>query len=587
VDFCLFAFLRYNCLLREREAQLYTPIRTSTHFSCVHYSTKEKVKFIYSIYLFLTIYYMTDARAQFFETMEGEWKQLDDADFDNDDMDAFPLNTTATNTTTASLSIPMIPLQQQQNDHQQTAASSHGSSGSAFMNAVLSPNNTTSFLAHTPPQQHAAESSYEASHFGKRARSGSVSGRLRSASDYLQDRGLLDAPTRSALKDLIIIGDEELQRALDSYEQQGDASALEDMISNGALQNRLPPDLDLLGDLDLDLDFLTMNDVGLMESSGSNRSGGLGIPPPQRGPSPHLTRKESLRQPSTVSPHYDDGIGDLEFAGEFMGTTHHTNDHHTNSNSNADDYNNSTNNMELQQHPLHHSESKQTSASGSPAEFNTGMSEYEKRMRSNSLFSALLNDDCSRPRGDSTATAAAQYGRWMGQDSEANSGGGGIHIARRTSPPDTARSSGLAAALSETEQPPKKKTTRPYNKKIKPEDKQKSSSSDVLMSNTTPEEEYVPGSGRPRSLSDPNLTMSVDEHGLAHVTRPDGWVGAYSPESRKVRVERFVQKRDHRVWSKKIKYDVRKNFADSRLRVKGRFVRKEDETLMRELMSLT
>ena len=36
-----------------------------------------------------------------------------------------------------------------------------------------------------------------------------------------------------------------------------------------------------------------------------------------------------------------------------------------------------------------------------------------------------------------------------------------------------------------------------------------------------------------------------------------------------------------------VKYDVRKNFADTRLRVKGRFVKKEDELLMRELMSLT
>ena len=42
-------------------------------------------------------------------------------------------------------------------------------------------------------------------------------------------------------------------------------------------------------------------------------------------------------------------------------------------------------------------------------------------------------------------------------------------------------------------------------------------------------------------------------------------------------VSRYVEKRKHRVWSKKIKYDVRKNFADSRVRVKGRFVRKEDE----------
>jgi hypothetical protein len=33
---------------------------------------------------------------------------------------------------------------------------------------------------------------------------------------------------------------------------------------------------------------------------------------------------------------------------------------------------------------------------------------------------------------------------------------------------------------------------------------------------------------------------------------------------------------------KKVKYDVRKNFADSRLR--GRFVQKEDEQLLRELL---
>lgn len=65
------------------------------------------------------------------------------------------------------------------------------------------------------------------------------------------------------------------------------------------------------------------------------------------------------------------------------------------------------------------------------------------------------------------------------------------------------------------------------------------------------------------------------------------FVGAYSPESRRKRIEKFLEKRKHRVWTKKVKYDVRKNFADSRLRVKGRFVRKEDEELLRELLSLT
>ena len=65
------------------------------------------------------------------------------------------------------------------------------------------------------------------------------------------------------------------------------------------------------------------------------------------------------------------------------------------------------------------------------------------------------------------------------------------------------------------------------------------------------------------------------------------YIGIYSPESRKKRVQRFFEKRKQRVWTKKVKYDVRKNFADSRLRVKGRFVKKEDEELLRELMNLT
>ena len=50
---------------------------------------------------------------------------------------------------------------------------------------------------------------------------------------------------------------------------------------------------------------------------------------------------------------------------------------------------------------------------------------------------------------------------------------------------------------------------------------------------------------------------------------------------------RYLEKRGKRVWTKKVKYDVRKNFADSRLRVKGRFVKKEDEALLRELIHMT
>jgi hypothetical protein len=112
-------------------------------------------------------------------------------------------------TTSAARSIP-VP-QQNQSQQPQSQASSQGSSGSAFLSSVLNPQ----LLSHTPPS--AFGTSDETKHLGKRARSGSVSGRLRSASEYLEEKGLLDRQTVGMLKDLIIIGDEELQNALDAY----------------------------------------------------------------------------------------------------------------------------------------------------------------------------------------------------------------------------------------------------------------------------------------------------------------------------------------------------------------------------------
>lgn len=59
----------------------------------------------------------------------------------------------------------------------------------------------------------------------KRARAGSISGRLRSASD-LEEKGLIDKSQKGVLKDLIISGDSELQAALDLYDN-GDSSKME------------------------------------------------------------------------------------------------------------------------------------------------------------------------------------------------------------------------------------------------------------------------------------------------------------------------------------------------------------------------
>jgi hypothetical protein len=52
-------------------------------------------------------------------------------------------------------------------------------------------------------------------------------------------------------------------------------------------------------------------------------------------------------------------------------------------------------------------------------------------------------------------------------------------------------------------------------------------------------------------------------------------VGPISWLERKYKVKKYIQKKQRRVWSKKISYDCRKRVADNRLRVKGKFVTKK------------
>merc|ERR1712087_409237 len=73
--------------------------------------------------------------------------------------------------------------------------------------------------------------------------------------------------------------------------------------------------------------------------------------------------------------------------------------------------------------------------------------------------------------------------------------------------------------------------------------------------------------------------MGTLPHSLAkykHVYNKNGRIGIYTPSERAAIIARFQSKRSRRVWKKKIRYSCRKNLADRRLRVKGRFVKRSE-----------
>jgi hypothetical protein len=70
-----------------------------------------------------------------------------------------------------------------------------------------------------------------------------------------------------------------------------------------------------------------------------------------------------------------------------------------------------------------------------------------------------------------------------------------------------------------------------------------------------------------------NLTNS---HLLTH-SNMNIKVGVYTRAERVERIQRFRQRKQSRIWKRQIKYDCRKRLADTRPRVKGRFVSSSDD----------
>ena len=121
-------------------------------------------------------------------------------------------------------------------------------------------NNTTNNTANN------TSSSNTSHHINKKLRAGSVSGRLRTASD-LEELGYIDKNQKGVIKDLIISGNADVQKALDKY-RLGDHKQLEDMIRQGEFSARRHS-IDLLEGLDLEYLQVPSSSSSLSSSSSS------------------------------------------------------------------------------------------------------------------------------------------------------------------------------------------------------------------------------------------------------------------------------------------------------------------------------
>ncbi len=454
----------------------------------------------------------------------------------------------------------------------------------------------------------------------------------------LEDRGIIDSNQKGILKDLIISGDDELMVAVEKYEK-GDTKALEAMIKSGAFKKRNASDIDILGDLDLDFlsvheDFVGAGDESVVSGGVGGGGGGAKSLPIQirtrrRSLSEnsnlfmqshsHDSANNSMRGTSPAPVHQGesyDGIGDLEFNADYSsqgGAGNNITDASQQltklrADSIIDLQRNRANSLAFgslldeSNHDVDIVDSVGKWMDRAPVIQEMRKMPLKKRVSSQIVGANgglyIINNKQSNSLAPTEKLTAAQIKRREREERKAMKEREKLEKKLQKEMEKQMKKEAREKKKAEKSPVGKKKKTEKATKPAKAVKAAKSVKAEKEESimhmvdiyeaeNSDEPKVIVSGTGRPRSLSDPNLSIYLDANGLMQIDHPPDWVGAYSPESRKIRIERFLAKRDHRVWVKKVKYDVRKNFADSRLRVKGRFVKKEDELLMRDLMSLT
>jgi hypothetical protein len=88
--------------------------------------------------------------------------------------------------------------------------------------------------------------------------------------------------------------------------------------------------------------------------------------------------------------------------------------------------------------------------------------------------------------------------------------------------------------------------------------------------------ERAPISENSRASSPPRCASKLLPHLIPSnkdVYNKNGYIGIYDPQQRAAILSRFHKKRLSRKFRKRIRYDCRKDLADKRVRVKGRFVK--------------
>ncbi len=387
-----------------------------------------------------------------------------------------------------------------------------------------------------------------------RERSGSISGRLRSAS-FLCDEGVITPQQKGVVKDLIIAGNKLLEEALKSYEK-GDSKELKTILESGYLNRKSSLDLDY----DLDMSFLNMGlnfhgtPIGSMEKGGFTRAfmgldnhdifqmedtfeltfgidaisglANLDKLPVSFGRSPPVPFSSSNDKCKQAPP--------LHSEGSLKATSSSINIKPTPDLQSADDL----------------AFSFASKMSFDEADVMQQVHMYMQNVDVNDEFFFSGSYTLGAPM--ELAGSAGSNGNFLTFLDDFD----GDHFL---SSPMTLSPSFIPLGIS----PP------------------------ILGIMLPPAHDNSISSRQDSKTSAPIVIPHGNYSMRSNSSKNDnGYIGAYSPESRKRRIDKFHQKRRMRVWTKVVKYDVRKNFADRRVRVKGRFVKKGDESLLREIMNM-